>query len=94
MSLARLSEQGTGFLFRENGRRIMALTTNPIKSKVRIFTSVTTIPLIARIPYYSKIFNIVYDDDNYNQETILMVRGSQARHLIDLFLLAAISPCK
>ena len=66
----------------------------PSSSMLRTGTSVTTIPLIARIPYYTMSLNIDYEDDIYYYFTICRVRVSHARHLIDLFFLAAISPCK
>jgi hypothetical protein len=63
----------------------------PWNAKLKIVTSVTAISLSHRIPYYSMIFNIEYEDDIYYYDTILRVRDSHARQLIDLFHLAAIS---
>ena len=63
-----------------------------VTSVTAIVTSVTAIPLSDRIPYYSMIFNIEYEDDIYYYDTILRVRDRHARELIDLFNLAAISP--
>ena len=58
----------------------------PSSSKLILCTSVTTIPIIVRIPYYTMNFNVDYEDDVYYYDTIWKVRVSHARQLIDLFL--------